>query len=138
MIRFFVIECVDNKKNKKLIIKQEDYYYMLSKSKYTLVVQSYDVTTFSIIRFFEAVCRDCVPLIWFEACLDDLKNTFEDIYHLVLKYNLVVSSKEEIVDRVDNYENDLNFINEVKNSKSFRKITNEKKVAKFYKKLLSK
>ena len=28
----FIIECVDNKKNKKLIVKQEDYYNMLSKS----------------------------------------------------------------------------------------------------------
>lgn len=134
----FVVEFVDNKENKNKKISQTEYYENVSKSKYTLVVQSYDATTFSIIRFFEAVCRNCVPLIWYEACLDDLKNTFEDIYDLVLKYNLIVSSKEEIVDRVNNYENDLNFINEVKNSKSFRKITNEKKVAKFYKKLLSK
>jgi len=119
-------------------ISQTEYYENISKSKYTLIVQSYDSTTFSIIRFFEAVCRDCVPLIWYEVCLDDLKNTFEDIYDLVLKYNLIVSSKEEVIDRVKNYENDIQFIDEVKSSKSFRKITDKKKVAKFYKKLLSK
>ena len=36
-------------------IKQQEYYNKLSKSEYTLIIPSYDTSTFSIIRFLEAI-----------------------------------------------------------------------------------
>lgn len=107
---------------------------------FTLIIPSYDVTTFSIIRFFESVKNGCVPLIWKDTDLTDLKNTFEDIYDLVIEYGLIVGSKDDIIEacKKKNRKHYEDFLDAVKNSRSYRKVTDKESVRKFYKKLLSK
>lgn len=63
-------------------VAQGTYYSYLSRSKYTIVVKPYKNDSFSIIRFIEAIVLNCVPLILDDVCLDELKNTFADIYEL--------------------------------------------------------
>ena len=45
-------------------------------------------------------------------------------------------SQEEVEERIKNYDNDYKLLQEIKESKSFQKITNSKKVKEFYNKLL--
>jgi hypothetical protein len=74
-------------------VSQTEYYDKLARSKFTLIIPSYDITTFSIIRFLEAVSNHCLPLVLDTVDLTDLKNTFPDIYDIVKK-NLVVNIKD--------------------------------------------
>lgn len=44
-------------------VKKSEYDKMLEHSRYTLIIPSYEVSDFSAIRFWEALFRDCVPLV---------------------------------------------------------------------------
>lgn len=45
------------------IIEYDDYMELIKRSKFTLIIPSYDVNCFSLRRFFESVTNGCVPLI---------------------------------------------------------------------------
>lgn len=117
-------------------VGQSTYLYNLMLSRYTVLVDDY-AGQFNIMRFMEAVICGCVPLI-----LDGYNNfenlilTFPDIYDIIIKRDMVVS-----VDRVyfrihDWEEKDQYIISEIKATKSFKKITDKKKVQEYYNKLL--
>lgn len=127
----------DGKENRKNRISQTKYYEKLSKSRYTLIIKPYEQSSFSIIRFIEAVNLQCVPLILDDCNLMELENTFEDIYKIVIENNLIVS-REQIYSRIKNYEVDREVISKILSSPSYKKITDYKKVKSFYDKLLSK
>lgn len=123
----------DKGKFKKCKLSQGEYYDRLNESKYTIIVKAYDEKSFSMIRFMEAICYNCIPLILDDVCLFELSQTFPDIYEIAKK---LVVSQEEVVERIKNYDNDYKLLQEIKESKSFQKITNSKKVKEFYNKLL--
>jgi hypothetical protein len=125
----------DKDKFKNNRISQNEYYHLLSKSKYTLICKPYENDSFSIIRFFEAVCNNCIPLILDDVNLSEILCTFEDIYDIIKRNKLVVKASN-IQKRIKRYEEDKNVIEEIMKSKSFEKITNCQKVKKFYEKLL--
>lgn len=108
-------------KNNSNYVSQEEYYNKLASSKYTLIVPSYDVSTFSIIRFLEAVANDCIPLVLDNCDLTDLKNTFPDIYDIVNKY-LIVN-----LNNIDTCINSLSYdsiLNMIKNTNSIKNFNN--------------
>lgn len=125
----------DKDKFKDNRISQNEYYDLLSRSKYTLICRPYENNSFSIIRFFEAICNNCVPLILNDVDLSEILCTFEDI-HDIIKRNKLIVKIDDIQNRIKKYDKDKNIIKEIMKSKSFEKITNYQKVKKFYEKLL--
>lgn len=83
------------KENVKEKVSQFEYYMRLRKARFTLVIPSYDKTTFSIVRFFEAVANGCLPLVWKDCCLDEVKNTYPNIYEIIKAF-LIVEKLEDI------------------------------------------
>lgn len=103
-------------------VSQEEYYDKLANSKYTLVIPSYDVSTFSIIRFLEAIANDCIPLVLDNCDLTDLKTTFPDIYDIVDKYLIVnLDNIHECIEQLD-YESILKLINDTNTIKNFKNL----------------
>lgn len=109
--RKYIINCEDkfkktwlikivksNKTGKKL--SQQEYYEWLKQSKYTLIIPSYDVSTFSIIRFVEALKYGCIPLIHIKCNLNDLKYTFEELYDYV-NDKLIINKIACIQDKIN-------------------------------------
>lgn len=84
---------------KSKAIPQNDYLELVAKSKFTLIAPSYDSTTFSMLRFFEAIQRGCVPLVLTNCDLSDLRNTYPDICDIVEKYLLVDISR--VADKIE-------------------------------------
>lgn len=84
-------------------LSQDLYYEKLSYTKYTLIISSYDISTFSIIRFIESLSRGCIPLVLDKCNLNDLENTFPDIYNYV-KDNLITS-----IDNIQNKIDELDY-----------------------------
>ena len=149
--RYFLYDVYDEMKNIKGMrfeicdrdvykanrIKQNEYYDFLSKARYTIIIKPYEHDSFSIIRFFEAISNNCIPLILNDVCLNEVKNTFPDIYDIIIKYDIFVDiNAKAIQKRMQNYDNDKSIIKEIKESKSFKKITNYDKVKNFYDKML--
>jgi hypothetical protein len=127
-----------NAKSSNTAMQQSEYYNLLSQSKYTLIIKPYDNTTFSPIRMFEALSRGCIPLIENEVCLNDLLCTFPDLYDVIKKWNLEVElNSEAIKQKMKQLDNKRGYILfDFLNSESVKKITNKKKVKKYYRRLL--
>ena len=122
----------------KDFIKQEHYYGIIAQSKFTLCIKPYDKTTFSALRWFEALCLDCIPLIHKGCCIDDFKGTYPDIYKVCCKYNLFVDFneiQEKIFYLTSNDFYDI-ILKEIRNTKSFRKINDLSYIRERWKKLL--
>lgn len=118
----------------KEMVAQDAYYERLSKARYTLIIPSYDTSSFSIIRLFEAINNNCVPLVLSTCCLEEVKATFPKIHKIILE-NLIVNTGD-IKDRINNYDKDKKLIDKIKQTKEFRKITRYDSVKKYYNKLL--
>lgn len=92
---------VFDRTNRNEILGQSDYYRKMSSSRFTLIVPPYDKTSFSIIRFIEAVACDCLPLIYDKVDLHDLELTFADIYEIIVRYHLFVSNIDDMLAKTD-------------------------------------
>jgi hypothetical protein len=111
------------------------YYQKLAAYRYTLIIKSNYEGYFSIKRFFEAIARKCVPLILDDVDTTMLQNTFPDIYDVILYYDLILPERR-VKARINHYDKDKRFIDDVKATKSFKKITDYDSVEKFYNKLM--
>jgi hypothetical protein len=58
------------------LVDRDAYLTLISKSKYTFMLQSYDKHCFSIYRFVESLENDCLPLIHTDVNIDDVSATF--------------------------------------------------------------
>ena len=149
--------------NRDVRVTQSTYLYNLKLARYTLVNPSYNKKEFNIIRFMEAVICDCVPLILktkqnitdmkFE-CLQGLILTFPDFYDIIIERELIIKSID-VHRRITKYyedsingsvakansdsfkEPDLDICERIKNTASFRKITDRNYVQSFYDNLFS-
>ena len=132
--KIIVRKSVDSEGAKRM--EQKEYYHKLAKSRYTICIQSYDPSTFSIYRFIEAVANDCLPFIHNGCCLDDVKCTFPDIYE-IMKNKLIVKGFMEVKRKIDEIPEGerINILNEIKNTKSWKNFTNEKFIKKCWKQL---
>ncbi|MDE7423049.1 MAG: hypothetical protein K2N51_05070 [Lachnospiraceae bacterium] len=122
--------------NRDKRVGQGTYLYNLMLSRYTIIIDDY-VGQFNMMRFMEAIICGCVPLI-----LDGYNNlenlilTFPDIYDIIEKRQLV-EKLERVYFRIHDWEEkDQYVIEEIKATKSFKKITNKERVKKYYDKLL--
>jgi len=110
-------------KTKSETISQNDYYDELSFSNFTLIVPSYDITTFSIIRFFEALSLNCLPLLYYTVNLNDLRKTFPEIYNIYIKYKekLIVNNFNDLENIINNCINKSeDIINEFKSTNDYQ------------------
>lgn len=133
----FVVHIIGRQDRNAECISQPDYYRLLSSSRYTLCIPPYDKTTFSIIRVFESVCRDCLCLVLGSCNLSEVLFTFPDIHDIIIKRGLVVDHFEDIPEKI----RELNpkrevILEEIKNSRSFKKIMNPEVVKARWIKLL--
>ena len=128
---------VIQKGEKKKGVSQTEYYELLRKSKFTLVIASYDHTTFSIVRFMEALAAGCLPLVHCSCCLNDLANTYEDMYKVAKKY-LIVKSIDDIKRKMEEYgEHERQcIINQLLDDFVLNKCRNVEVMQKVYKKIL--
>ena len=118
-------------------LKQDEYYDLLQQSKTTLIIPSYDKSMFCMMRFFEAMFRDCIPLISSDCNLNDVKETFEDIYEFIIKNDLIIDVGNEIrikekIQKID--ANDMT--KQFYELSSIKKILNKSKLKNLYRKLV--
>ena len=149
--------------NREKRVTQSTYYYNLKLSRYTMVNPPYNKNEFNIIRFIEAVICDCIPLIlkckkdvrdMKFGCLHNLILTFPDFYDIIMKRDLIVVPKDIHVRLTKYYEDsdngsvrkvkyatygkpDIDICEQIKETKSFKKITDRDYVQSFYDGLFS-
>lgn len=58
------------------VVDKETYLWMLSMSKYTMIIPSYDANCFSFYRFIEAISRDCLPILHPKCYTADVEYSF--------------------------------------------------------------
>lgn len=81
----FNIYCKEN----KTVLKQDEYYKMLSKTKFSLIIPPYDKKAFSYSRLIECIVNNCVPLVYSKCCLNDIEKTFPQLYKYINKKLIV-------------------------------------------------
>ena len=70
------IYITNNKLKLKTQIPYSLYLDKLAYSSFTLIIPSYDINTFSILRFMEAIASGCIPMILSTVYLDDFVASF--------------------------------------------------------------
>lgn len=66
-------------------IDRDEYLSQISRSKYTLIIPSYDNTCFSLYRFIEAIHNDCLPIIHPRCAIDEVESSFNvDLKQLMI------------------------------------------------------
>lgn len=83
-------------------ISQLEYYKRLWNSKFTLVIPSYDKTTFSLIRVYEALINGCIPFVLNTCCLGDVEATMPDMVKFIKKF-LIVNNQDDIKRLISEY-----------------------------------
>ena len=136
-----VLESVPNSKiqintNKVKPMGQREYYELVAKSKYSMCIPAYDKTAFSMYRFVEALAVDCLCFIHKDCCLDDIKETFPDIYAIMKKYLVydfdgIISNISKLTDKERN-----DIIKDIKDTKSWKRFSDLEFIEKRWKKLL--
>lgn len=98
---------------------------MLAKSRFTLIIPSYDITTFSIIRFVESVSHGCLPFVLDSCNIDALENDFLNFKEIIEKYLIVHNFKEidRKISEISEKER-INIIKEIQQSDDWRRINN--------------
>ena len=104
-------------------LKQNEYYHKLAQSRYSLCIPAYDKTAFSMYRFIEALCNDCLCFIHKNVCLTDAKLTFPDIYDIMIKY-LLIDNFKDIRKKIESMPESkrLEIIEKIKSTNSWKKI----------------
>lgn len=95
--------------NSDELLSYQDYLNLLRCSKYTLIIPSYDTTTFSLRRFVEALTQMCVPLVY-DKCNMDWMPT--ELYDILECSSLIVHDLSKLKEHVNsiklNWHNQLN------------------------------
>ena len=97
------------------LLSYDEYLDLLWYSKYTLIIPSYDTTTFSLRRFVEALIQECVPLVY-DKCNIDWMPT--ELRHILEQHNLIVSDLSKLKEHINaiklNWHNQLNALTHCK------------------------
>lgn len=128
-----------DKRSKDKRVSQSTYMYNLMLSRYTLIIPPYVKERFNIMRFMEAIICNCFPLsiTHYDNSLIDLRLTFPDIFDIIRKGTYINSTLQHVFLRPDKlYEKDKNVLTGIKQTDSFKKITDKESVQRFYNKLL--
>ena len=94
------------------MVPYNEYLEYLRKSRFTLVIPSYDADEFSKMRFWEAIAKNCVPLV-LDTC--NIRDAFVETPEIlkIVKEKLLVP-QDAIVERM----NSLNFLDVIKEIKT--------------------
>lgn len=97
------------------LLSYDEYLDLLWHSKYTLIIPSYDTTTFSLRRFVEALMQDCVPIVYDKCNIDWMPIELHDILECS---SLIVHDLSKLKDHVNaiklNWHNQLNALTHCK------------------------
>lgn len=97
------------------LLSYDEYLDLLWHSKYTLIIPSYDTTTFSLRRFVEALMQDCVPIVY-DKCNIDWMPT--ELYDILECSNLIVHDLSKLKEHINaiklNWHNQLNALTHCK------------------------
>ena len=85
----------DKYNNIDTFVKKDEYLDYINKSKFTLIIPSYNEETFSAFRYIESIYSGCVPLILNTVDISEAKNS------LYIPDELIVSA-ETILDTINN------------------------------------
>lgn len=85
----------DKYKNIDTFIKKDEYLDYIKKSRFTLIIPSYNEETFSAFRYIESIYSGCVPLILNTVDISEAKDS------LYIPEELIVSP-ETILDAINN------------------------------------
>lgn len=85
----------DKYNNIDTFIKKDEYLDYIKKSRFTLIIPSYNEETFSAFRYIESIYSGCVPLILNTVDISEAKNS------LYIPDELIVSA-ETILDTINN------------------------------------
>lgn len=104
-------------------IKEDQYDDLLRKAKFTMVIPAYNEKHFSIWRIIEAVMNDCLCLCYSKNNMRDLRCTFPDICD-IMETDLMFDSFDDIESKIAELEPRRDkLIQTIRNTDSFRKIT---------------
>jgi hypothetical protein len=132
-LKFFAYNPFEEKKSPSC--SQNVYYRKLATTQYTYIVKSASDGFFSMSRFLEAVVLGCVPLIDSMVNISMLRETFPDIFEIVMDSGLVVT-ENHVTRRINHYDRDKQVLEDIMETKSFKKITSYESVKKFFDKLM--
>lgn len=97
------------------LLSYDEYLDLLWHSKYTLIIPSYDTTTFSLRRFVEALMQDCVPIVYDKCNIDWMPVELQSILKM---HSLIVYDLSKLKDHVNaiklNWHNQLNALTHCK------------------------
>ncbi|MCF7795962.1 uracil-DNA glycosylase family protein [Patescibacteria group bacterium] len=110
----------DKERNIKTFVNGFEYNEYLSRSKYTLTIPSYDVEEFSLIRFLEALDRDCVCFVHKNCYYKKGLINYPEILKIVER-NLIVNNIKELIYKIKTL-NYNKIIKEIKESYDWKKI----------------
>lgn len=128
------IVCIGDKHG---CIKEDEYDDKLAKSYFTLCIPAYNDKHFSIWRIIEALNNNCVCLVLSNNDMNDLLKTFPDIYEVIKKYNLIINDFNELQKKIVELKpKHKNIIEEMKQTKSIRKVSDINWCKKRWKKML--
>lgn len=88
-------------------IPRDEYLKYISKSKYTLIIPSYDRTQVSILRILESIHNNCIPLFTPDNNFDILLKSFPDFNYkdYILDENFKQFSEDEWNDKLKHCKN---------------------------------
>lgn len=107
---------------KKKPISQELYFFLLGSTRYTAVIPSYCLSTFSWMRFMEAVYCGCLPFVFDNCDLTEVRDTFPDVCDII-ESSLLVSDFYDIEDRIGltTERERIKLVSEIANCKSLER-----------------
>jgi len=82
----------DKFRNINTFLTDGTYNDRIAEAKFTLMIPSYDVQQFSIIRFYDAIDRQCIPLVYDNCALDEAFANKPNLLKIIKKYLLVNTS----------------------------------------------
>lgn len=128
------IKILTRETKSKKEVKQANYYKLLAASRYTLIIPSYDIKSFSIIRFIEAVSHCCLPFVLDRCNINALANDFPDFKKIIEKY-LVVHNFKDIDRTISGFTEDkrLAIIEQIKESDDWKRVKSVKFLKKKWK-----
>ena len=103
---------------------QGQYFWDIAHARYSLVVPSYDVHTFSIQRLFECAFNDCLAFVLKSCDLQDV-SCFPDIVDIIMS-ELLIDSIYDVDAKIASFAETKRkqVVCDIMNSESIKKITN--------------
>lgn len=139
-------EVFSKTETRSLGVPQDEYYYNLMLSRYTLISET-DDGSFPIVRFMEAVILGCIPILSYNINYNILKNELTDQrFYDIIKYRDLQAKEfhlgpnKSICNMCERFKmhkgEDIDVIEELRTSAYYKAMTDNTVVQNYYKDLL--